>query len=221
MIDSKQKKCKGTGKAKGYGCGELSNTRTLGLCRKCYASWLTSTDEGKERIKRFAIKAKQGKQRERQRLTKKQKEDNKSIAQLIKEARAPFQWLIRARDLGKQCICCDKFLGFEIGSYDAGHFHKAETNTGLVFHPDNVHGQKVYCNQHLHGNESGYSVKIEKRIGTERLISLNSKMHELKGYKWDRCKLIELKKHYTSEAKAVKAGLKDINEVDYSPGIIN
>ncbi len=58
MIEPKQKPCKGIGKAKGFdGCGKETYKRTYGLCPSCYADWLLSTPEGKEKLTKATIKA--------------------------------------------------------------------------------------------------------------------------------------------------------------------
>jgi len=40
--------CKGTGKAKGHGCGQLSNNRKFGLCPSCFADWVLHTENGQQ-----------------------------------------------------------------------------------------------------------------------------------------------------------------------------
>ena len=57
-MKNKSKKCKGTGKAIGHGCGEFSYNRKFGLCMPCYRVWLVTTEEGKEYIKKNTIRAK-------------------------------------------------------------------------------------------------------------------------------------------------------------------
>ena len=52
----------------------------------------------------------------------------------------------------------------------------------LRFHPSNVHGQCVICNQHKHGNLLEYTEGITKRIGKARL-------EELKAMRNDRLSL--------------------------------
>jgi len=218
---ARQKKCKGNGKSKGFGCGAPKYIHKYGLCLDCFKDWLFGSEQGKELLKRTNVRAKKQVQQFERKEFKKKKIESKSIAVLIIEARQPFQKLIRIRDHRKGCICCKNILPFEIGKYDAGHYFKAELYSGLIFHPDNVHGQMVYCNQYLHGNESGYTNGIVKRIGWERYQKLNAIKDSIKSYKWDRYKLIEMKKHYQSELNQVEKGLKSIDDVDWNIGIIN
>jgi hypothetical protein len=218
-MEIKPKPCIGTGKAKGYGCGLRTKYRKYGLgVNCCYASWLYSND-GFSTLSKSIIGAKKKVVKEQKAKDKMAKIENKSIAVLIIEARTPFQKLIRIRDHRKNCICCDEILPYDIGRYDAGHYYKAELYTGLIFHPYNVHGQRVYCNQHLHGNEAAYTYGLKRRIGEINYHILLSLSNRLKSYKWDRYELIELKKHYTKELKEVDSGIKNINDVDFSVGI--
>ena len=221
-METKPKKCKGSGKAIGHGCGDLVKYRKYGLgmfC--CYTDWLLNTDEGKQIIHKNTISGKKVIDKKQKVENKKAKIENKSIAVLKLEAKQPFQKLIRIRDHRKKCICCDEMLPFNIGEYDAGHYFKSEIYSGLIFHPNNVHGQRVYCNQHLHGNEAGYNNGLVIRIGWDEYNKLNSIKDSLKSFKWDRYKLIEMKEHYQSELRLVEKGEKDIMDVDFSIGIIN
>ncbi len=214
------KRCKPTNKASGYNsCNEVKEMYKYGMCEDCYFNWLRTTDKGLMHALSKIPTAKNNTAKENKAKSRKSKIENKSIAVLKLEAKKPFQKLIRIRDHRIECICCGVMLPFNIGEYDAGHYLKAEIYSGLIFHPDNVHGQRVYCNQHLHGNEAAYTNGIIKRIGWAQYNMLNTVKDSLKSYKWDRYKLIELKKHYQKELKEVEAG-KDINEVDFNIGIL-
>lgn len=85
---------------------------------------------------------------------------------------------IRERDKGRKCISCDKTLR---GKYDAGHFYSVGSYPNLRYHEDNIHGQCVHCNQHLHGNLIEYRKSLIERIGEDRVDYLDSiKNQELK-----------------------------------------
>jgi len=227
MIKNNKKKCKGNGIASGYGCGTMQLNRKYGLGIKCgcYKNWLLSTPEGNKVIQKNTLRAtKKVSEDHKKEKAKKIKElaySSKSIAKLIQEARIPFQTLIRMRDYGKPCVCCGNHLGYNLGDFDAGHFLKAELYTGLIFHPDNVHAQRKYCNDHLCGNEAEYSVNLPKRIGEDRFNFLIENKGKLRSYKWSREQLYDMKNHYLSELNKVKKGIKSIDEVDFSIGIIN
>jgi hypothetical protein len=190
MIQNKERKCKGNGKAAGFGCGSMQLERKYGLGLKCgcYRNWLLNSPEGKEVIEKTTLRAskkvsKENKKKKSEEI-KKMGYSSKSIANLIHEARVPFQTLIRMRDHKKPCVCCGGSLGYNLGDFDAGHFLKAELYSGLIFHPDNVHGQRKYCNMHLGGNEAEYSVNLPKRIGNDRFNYLIQNKARLRTYRW-------------------------------------
>jgi hypothetical protein len=215
------KKCRAVDKALGFkSCGEIKTIHRFGLCKDCFYTWLYNTPEGEKYYNKSQITWKNKTDKQIKSDNRRKKIESKSISQLIQEARRPFQKLIRVRDHGKKCICCDKPLPFNIGDYDAGHFLKAELYTGLIFHPDNVHGQLTYCNKYAHGNENEYREGIKKRIGIERYNKLTSLKETLKNHKYDRYELIEMKEYYNKELNQVEKGLKNINEVDFSIGIL-
>lgn len=220
MIERKKKKCKGTGQFKGLGCGEIKYIHRYGVCANCFVYILYNTDVGRIVLDKAKITGKKKANKEIKKEKRERKENNKSIGQLIQEVRRPFQKLIRIRDHGKNCICCDRPLPFDIGEYDAGHFLKAELYSGLILHPDNVHGQLVYCNKYSDGNELGYLGGILNRIGEEKVNNLQSIKNILKSYKWSREELNYLKKYYNKELRLVEKGEKNINDVDLSVGII-
>lgn len=96
------------------------------------------------------------------------KEKRKAIKDLmthkdwVKKLVPIFNKYIRLRDKHQPCISCGKPL---TGKYDAGHCFPAGHYANLRFHEDNVHGQCVECNQHLHGNQAEYLLRLPDRIG--------------------------------------------------------
>jgi hypothetical protein len=92
-----------------------------------------------------------------------------TVQDYVKIAQQVFNKYIRLRDKDKGCISCGKPL---VGKFDAGHFYNANNHWYIRFHPDNVHGQCVLCNQHKHGNLLEYRQGLINRIGYEQLESL-------------------------------------------------
>jgi hypothetical protein len=219
-MDRKKKKCKGIGKAKDSGCGEIKYPHRYGLCSPCFGEWLYSTPNGKSVLNKSIITGKNKVKAEKKRKDKEKKEALKTIAQLIQDARRPFQKLIRMRDQGKQCICCGIPLPYNISGYDGGHLFSAEKFTGLIFHPDNVHGQSIKCNKYDYGNSSGYLTNLPNRIGQERVDNLKKLSAKLREYNWGRQELIDLKNYYNKELRLVEKGEKNINDVDLNVGIV-
>ena len=86
-----------------------------------------------------------------------------------------FNTYIRLRDKGKGCISCGISL---ISKFDAGHFYSVGAYSGVRFNENNVHGQCVHCNQHLHGNLLEYSKRLPQRIGTKAYKELELNRHQ-------------------------------------------
>jgi len=200
----KEKPCRGTGKAKGYGCGELQFKRRYGLGYKCgcFNHWLVSTPEGKETLKKSTLKAKKQVKtkviREARERKREWKQKHKSIQKLIQEARRPFQKWIRQRDNNRPCISCGNHYA---DIYDAGHYFKAELYSGMIFDEDNVHKQCRKCNSYLGGNESAYKTGLELRYGKEYVDNLTRKANERRDYRYSREELIEIKTKYQKKCK--------------------
>lgn len=114
-------------------------------------------------------KVKKQKAKEWQTEKKIRKEKLKTHSEWLKDLQKVFNTYIRDRDYMKPCISCERQL---IGKFDAGHFFTVGAYPNIRFNEDNVHGQCVYCNQHLHGNISEYAIKLPFRIGQERFNKL-------------------------------------------------
>lgn len=69
---------------------------------------------------------------------------------------------IRARDRYKPCISCG--CPWE-PSFQAGHYLSRGARPELRFDLDNIHGQCVRDNMHLHGNQAMYRVGLVERHG--------------------------------------------------------
>ena len=119
----------------------------------------------------------------------------KTLSDYEKEAQQVFNKFIRLRDEGKECISCDTLLQKGL-KYDAGHCYSVGHYRSLRFNEDNVHGQCVLCNQHKHGNQAEYILKLPDRIGKEAANKLTSVRHETnKLNKGDVKKLVEYYKN--------------------------
>jgi hypothetical protein len=203
MIKIKPKKCRGNGKAIGYGCDTLQLYRKYGLGRdcRCYSSWLLNTSEGKEIIEKCTISARKEVEKEKNKETREWKEAHKSIAKLIQEARKPFQQYIRTRDANNSCISCPN-VDSEI--WDAGHFKKAELYTGLIFDERNCFKQCRKCNTYLDGNEGEYRKRLIERFGQKWMDKLDDDSNLLRTYKFTREELCHIKEKYTNKIKQIK-----------------
>lgn len=167
-MEAKQKPCKGTGKAKDHGCGELSFKRVLGLCTDCYKEWLYSTDEGMERIKRHSLKAKTDRKKvERIKACKTKievysKEYKKTLQREINK----LSRMIDQQFNYKYCIDCGNIYGNQT---DAGHFHSVGSHPSLRYNLHNIHSQASHCNRNGlgGGKQFGYYKGLIKRYGDD------------------------------------------------------
>ena len=110
-----------------------------------------------------------------------------------------FNTYIRMRDKKKPCISSGRPL---VGKYDAGHFYSTGAYPNLRFHEDNVHGQCVHDNRHLHGNLLTYRERLIERIGIARFNSLEALKNVPKHYSIDEVK--ELVKLYKTKIKQLE-----------------
>jgi hypothetical protein len=118
---------------------------------------------------------------------------------LIKKCQKAFNEFVRLRDQDKPCISCGKPLGKK---FDAGHYCSAGAYPELRFLEDNVHGQCVACNQHLHGNLIEYTDGLKERIGIYRYNKLRGKKHIPR--KYTKTELREKITEYRAKVKALK-----------------
>jgi len=170
MIQPKLKKCKGTGVAKGYGCGDLNIKRVYGLglkCR-CYQDWLFESEEGKKKVAKATLKATKVrteyyKAKELNNVVMSGKSKMSYVKTLVHKA-------VRLRDQYKPCVSCGKSWNSE---FQAGHYFKAELYNTIKLHFDNIHGQCVQCNIHEEGNLNEYALRLPNRIGEDKFKQLN------------------------------------------------
>lgn len=199
------KKCKGQNKAiKFSGCGDLvaATTRKYGLCRKCFTTWLYSTEEGKEVISKTILKVQKPRLEAEESLNKElqQRINRKSITTLLNQVKNYCHKYVRLRDKNKPCVSC----GIPYKSdFDAGHYYKAELYSDLKFNENNIHGQCIKCNRMNEGNLNEYSISLPKRIGIDLFNELKTKAEnsKKKSFKWDREELERLRDYYRNKIK--------------------
>lgn len=197
----KQKKCCGTGIAKGHGCGKLINVeyRIYGLGKLCcYPDWLMNTDAGKLKMQKAILKVQ--KPRKELEQAHKEKTEKKGITGALLITKTLVHAYVRERDKGKPCISC----GCQWNSdFQAGHFYAAGSFETLRFDFDNIQGQCQQCNLYNNGNFENYSLRLPERIGLEKYNELVkkasidkqfSKVWNLDNLKEIRDKIKQLKK---------------------------
>lgn len=120
--------------------------------------------------------------------------------ELVQKAQEAFNAFIRARDTGKPCISCGTPLQPPQvgGGFDCGHYRSVGSAPHMRFVETNATGQCKSCNRHLAGNHVAYRAGLIQRIGL-RAVELIESDQTLR--KYTREGLIELARHYRSEAR--------------------
>jgi len=195
------KKCKGQGKAKGYGCDSLTDVRKrkYGLCMSCYAEWLYTSKEGKEMISKATLKA----VKPRLELEKavKTKKENDSLEYLKTNVKNICHTYIKERDKGKPCVSCGQSWNKD---HQAGHWKKAELYSSLKYNEFNIHNQCKGCNLYNDGNVQKYSDRIHLRITRKQKADLEKLAENKSFHKWDRQELKEIRGYYKEKLKQLK-----------------
>lgn len=146
MIEIKEKKCKGTGKALGYGCSNYTLFRKYGLCNDCYRNWLLNTKEGKEVIKKSTISAKK-------KVDKEKKSERRKSKELITDYSIKLQTKIneiaRLIDIGLPCLARRNHAK----QIHAGHIYSRGSNFTMRYNLHNIHRQSAQSNHFQ--NEDG------------------------------------------------------------------
>jgi hypothetical protein len=173
MIKTKEKNCKGTGKAKGFGCGNLSYKRTYGLCDNCLKEWAYNTYLGHEYLAKTSL-----------RKVRKEKKDSKPKRKYVKWIDKPTNEMItyiqdnivnpyiRMRDIHVHGIHNSISGGGKIT--DAGHFYTVKNNQKLRFCVQNIHGQSLGHNRDIAdpGHLNEYRIGLINRYGENYLKEL-------------------------------------------------
>ena len=180
------KKCKGNGVTKGCGCNELvpvslynkpNRKYGLGISCGCYSKWLTTSEEGKLKIAKSALKV--STPRKEFEKAKKEKKERKTLSKELKKTQDIVNAYVRKRDIGKPCISQNTPWSKD---FDAGHCYPVGNgkHSAIRFDLDNIHGQSVKANRYLSGDEINYISNLPNRIGKERAEALKNRADECK-----------------------------------------
>lgn len=136
------------------------------------------------------------------------REEQKTLPELLAEARTEFNRFIRLRDHDKPCICCGKFPRVSHltgGEWDAGHYRSVGSAGHLRFNEDNVHRQRKQCNRDGAGRAVDYRIGLIARIGLERVEALenNNAVH-----KWTKDEVRAIRDTYRAKANQLAKELK-------------
>ena len=133
------------------------------------------------------------------------KEAVKTRSDWIKEAQIAFNAFVRARDAGKECICCPgRPLHAEAvgGGFDCGHYRSVGSAPQLRFEENNAHGQAKQCNRYGAGRAVDYRIGLIKRIGLSAVEALEA---DQEPRKWTVDELKAIKATYKAKTKELLA----------------
>lgn len=202
MVLVKEKKCKGTGLAKGYGCGKLTKHRIYGLGKMCcYTDWLLNSENGKIKLAKATLQVTKPRKELHKAMT--EKKERQSLTSLLNSTKTICHEYIRKRDIGKPCISCGSPYS---GQEDAGHFYSGGKFSSIKFDEDNIHSQCIQCNRFKEGMHEDYRLGLINRFGKEFVDKLDQKAEQYKqsNFKWNRQMLIEIKEYYKQKLKEWK-----------------
>jgi len=137
----KTKPCKGSGKAKGYGCNNDVRVqfRKYGLCPSCYGKWLYSTDEGAKQVSKLAIKSKKINDKRKSEESKQLKD---TIINWRSKLQTEIQKISRLIDIGLPCLA----RGYHPQQMHGGHVFAKGGNKTIALNLHNIHRQGAQSN---------------------------------------------------------------------------
>ena len=205
MIKKKKKICKGTGRATGEGCGNIDYRYGYGLCQKCYAKWLYSTEEGKKKLNKTFDKVYKNIEKEQRRKIREKKESVKEKSYYQKKLQSYINYIVRLIDYDKGCISCRHGWATEwTRKEQAGHRKAVGGSGNLRYNFHNIFKQCVLCNMYKSGNERDFDRGIKGYYGEEyfcMIEKLNSNYPEIHLTKEELKEKIEIAKKIIKEIK--------------------
>ncbi len=167
-MQTNPKKCKGTGKAKGYGCEQMTVFRKYGLCSKCLAKWTNETKEGKEFLSKHTLRAKRKVEKESRAKSRAEKQRAKTLGNLKNELQKEVNAIARLIDIDRGCISCNHgYGGVFTRQAHGGHYYSVGGHSNLRFNLHNIHRQCSVCNNHNSGELRGYRLGLINRYGED------------------------------------------------------
>tara|TARA_R110000796_G_scaffold120506_3_gene234662 strand:+ start:1420 stop:2154 length:735 start_codon:yes stop_codon:yes gene_type:complete len=177
------KKCKGTGKALGFGCeNEVPQVRFnranriygLGKSCGCYQSWLLHSESGTK----FLAKTMEQNSKKSQRETLKAERVKKlktrtelmSVSQYRSKVLQPvINNIARQIDYGCPCIATDNY-----GKENGGHYISVGANVTICLNLHNIHIQSFESNHFKSGDVINYRAGIIKRYGSSYMLYMDN-----------------------------------------------
>lgn len=160
-MELKPKKCKGTGKAVGHGCGEPQIYRKYGLGFKCgcYKKWLLNTSEGLETIRKTA---KTAHKKEVTKINKEKKEKKEQFIEYSEKLQDKINEIVRLIDLGLPCLA----RNYHPKQVHAGHIYSRGSNSSMRYNLHNIHRQSAQSN-HFQNEDGLLREGLKKEYGEQ------------------------------------------------------
>lgn len=196
-----KKKCKGSGKCKGHGCNNDSYIFRYGLCKKCFIDWATTTEDGKELIRKSYVSVKRkvflGDKKETRELKKSVARRNPK-----KEFYGSPAWRYCSRyvllyysvDGMVQCSTSGVWYRLPDKRIQAGHYLKSDQHHGTSFEFKNLAPQSYRDNIYFSGKPEIMKDWLIGKFGEGVIGYLNTKKNEQ--YKLDAFEYEKWKDHY-------------------------
>jgi hypothetical protein len=149
----KEKKCKGSGPAIGYGCGKMVKVenRKYGLGKMCcFTEWLMESENGKIHMQKAMIigKSRVEKQVKKTHIVQKKKEKEK-LTNWNERLQSKINEIARLIDKGLPCLA----RGHHANQLHGGHIFARGGNQTIRFNLHNIHRQSAQSNHF--GNDDG------------------------------------------------------------------
>jgi hypothetical protein len=169
----KLKKCKGTGKAKGHGCGEQMILKRYALCSNCFRLWLLNTPEGNEVLNKSTLRAsKQVKQEKKRDIRKKKRELNDGNSMHLADTYFSRYIRIYHSHEGKcTCYTCGDIK--PIKEVDNGHYMKRQ-HKNTRYHENNCRPQCKTCNGDIkhNGKQIEFREHLVNELGESQVLEV-------------------------------------------------
>lgn len=174
MIQTKEKACKGTGLAKGYGCGVKTKHRTYGLGKMCcFPNWLLTSENGKIILAKAQIKGTNiVKKKEKVAWRKKKSDFNTSGAMELADTYfSRFIRLFFSVDGKCTCYTCGNIK--LIKEVDNGHYQKRE-HKATRYDVNNCRPQCKTCNGDTkhNGKQIEFRENLVNEIGEDAVLEV-------------------------------------------------
>lgn len=150
-----ERKCHGTGKAAGHGCGKMvpqvhngKANRVYGIGKSCgcYQKWLRSTPEGKKKMESAIVI---GRKKAEKTLKQKEKEEKDKIIDYPKKLQERVNEIARLIDIGLPCLA----RGYHANQIHGGHIFSRGSSRPMRYNLHNLHRQGAQSNHFQ--NEDG------------------------------------------------------------------